>query len=480
MNLEKLTQFLIELEFSNSKAWFDQNRPRYLELRLEFIDFVAEVIAGVSSFDASVKGIRAKDCLFRINRDVRFSHNKNPYKTNFSAALSAGGRHSNYPIYYVQLGIENSVTAGGIHAPPNEQLALIRRFIERHPKKADALLRNKALLEEFAAEGRGIQQHGATALCHHRRRDSPGYNVTRGKLTVRMDVKHEAASGLIQHCGALAAHGLGDQRGARNGERRRMELVELEFGELDTSTQRRSRAITGRDKRISRVGVKLPGTAAGENHDVCSDHATVAVGVNDLDTADPALGTTVVDHQVAHEGVLVDVKGEVSHGGNQRCLDCLPGGIPTGVDDASRGMRRLVPALEFPVDEVEFHAERDQVANPTRTLHAQDIDHRRVAQPVACPHGICGMRLGAVIGEKCRRNATLGVFRVALAEIRFGHQHHVMLGAGTIGGDQSSNSGADDDDPGHQSTTGLGAGRTASMRSSATRAPVATSAGVEI
>lgn len=150
MNLEKLTQFLIELEFSNSKAWFDQNRPRYLELRLEFIDFVAEVIAGVSSFDASVKGVRAKDCLFRINRDVRFSHNKNPYKTNFSAALSAGGRHSNYPIYYVQLGIENSITAGGIYAPPNDQLALIRRFIEHHPKKADALLEEFGGLDKDA------------------------------------------------------------------------------------------------------------------------------------------------------------------------------------------------------------------------------------------------------------------------------------------------------------------------------------------
>ena len=149
MNIKNLTQFLVELEFSNSKAWFDQHRPRYLELRLEFTQFVAEIIGGVSSFDAGVKGISAKDCLFRINRDVRFSHNKNPYKTNFSAALSAGGRHSSYPIYYVQLGIENSFVAGGIYAPPSDQLALIRRYIERHPRKADALLSNKALLEEF-------------------------------------------------------------------------------------------------------------------------------------------------------------------------------------------------------------------------------------------------------------------------------------------------------------------------------------------
>lgn len=149
MNVGKLTQFLIELEFSNSKVWFDANRARYLELRLEFIQFVAEIINGVTSFDASVKGLSAKDCLFRINRDTRFSNNKNPYKTNFSAAISAGGRHSSYPIYYVQLGTENSFVAGGIYAPPNDQLALIRRYIERHPKKADALLTNKTLLEGF-------------------------------------------------------------------------------------------------------------------------------------------------------------------------------------------------------------------------------------------------------------------------------------------------------------------------------------------
>ena len=149
MNIKNLTQFLIELEFSNSKTWFDANRGRYQALRLEFIEFVAEIIGGVSSFDAGIKGISAKDCLFRINRDVRFSNNKNPYKTNFSAALSAGGRHSSLPIYYVQLGIESSFVAGGIYAPPNDQLALVRRYIERHPKKADALLSNKTLLEEY-------------------------------------------------------------------------------------------------------------------------------------------------------------------------------------------------------------------------------------------------------------------------------------------------------------------------------------------
>jgi uncharacterized protein (TIGR02453 family) len=153
MNLERLAQFLIELKFSNSKPWFDENRARYTELRLEFIDFVGEVIEGVSSFDLSVKDVVPKNCLFRINRDVRFSNNKNPYKTNFSAAISHGGRHSNLPIYYVQIGAEESFAAGGVYFPEADQLNLIRRFIERHPKKADALLKNKSLLEHFGGLG---------------------------------------------------------------------------------------------------------------------------------------------------------------------------------------------------------------------------------------------------------------------------------------------------------------------------------------
>ncbi len=149
MNTRDLTQFLIELSFNNSKPWFDQNRDRYQALRLEFIGFVEQLIAHTSSFDPSVKGASAKGSLFRINRDVRFSNNKNPYKTHFSAAIGAGGRHSTLPIYYVQIGAEESFAAGGIWMPETPDLATIRRFISVHPKKADALLKHKTLLEGF-------------------------------------------------------------------------------------------------------------------------------------------------------------------------------------------------------------------------------------------------------------------------------------------------------------------------------------------
>ncbi len=149
MNLERLTQFLIELQFSNSKVWFDAHRPEYQVLKLEFIELVTRLIAGIATFDSSVKGVIAKDTLFRINRDIRYSHNKSPYKTHFSAAIAANGRHSSLPIYYLQLGIEESFVAGGIYLPEPPQLLQLRHYMMQHPKKAEALLKNKILLEQF-------------------------------------------------------------------------------------------------------------------------------------------------------------------------------------------------------------------------------------------------------------------------------------------------------------------------------------------
>ena len=150
MNLERLRQFLVELSFNNSKPWFDKNRDRYQALRLEFIDYVHRAIQEISGFDASVKNVEAKSCLYRINRDVRFSNNKNPYKTNFSAAICAGGRHSSDPIYYLHVSGEGeSVAAGGIWLPEASQLAEIRTFIAANQKRADKLLFDPKLLKFF-------------------------------------------------------------------------------------------------------------------------------------------------------------------------------------------------------------------------------------------------------------------------------------------------------------------------------------------
>jgi len=91
MHIRDLTQYLAELSENNNRAWFVMNKPRYDILRAEFLELVIKLIADISKFDPAVAGCNPKKALFRINRDMRFSHDKSPYKTHFSAAITASG-----------------------------------------------------------------------------------------------------------------------------------------------------------------------------------------------------------------------------------------------------------------------------------------------------------------------------------------------------------------------------------------------------
>lgn len=122
--------FLKDLSHHNTKEWMDANKSRYQEARGEFILIVDKLIAGISKFDPAIEGLKAKECIFRINRDVRFSNNKNPYKTNFGAAMAPGGRHSGQPLYYFHLEPQKSFTAGGVYMPEAEVLSKIRQEID--------------------------------------------------------------------------------------------------------------------------------------------------------------------------------------------------------------------------------------------------------------------------------------------------------------------------------------------------------------
>lgn len=92
--------FLKELAANNNKQWFDANRARYRVLRTRFEEFVAELIDGIGTFDAEVHGLTPKDCIFRINRDIRFSPDKSPYKSHFGAYICPHGKKSGYAGYY--------------------------------------------------------------------------------------------------------------------------------------------------------------------------------------------------------------------------------------------------------------------------------------------------------------------------------------------------------------------------------------------
>ena len=89
-NLKPVLSFLDDLSQNNHKAWFDQNRPAYAAARGAFEQFVDGVIDAFREAD-NLQDLTAKACMPRINRDVRFSKDKSPYKTNLGALVAPGG-----------------------------------------------------------------------------------------------------------------------------------------------------------------------------------------------------------------------------------------------------------------------------------------------------------------------------------------------------------------------------------------------------
>lgn len=123
--------FLKNLKKNNNKVWFDQNKEKYLVARADFENFVNELLQRMISFDPDVKELEAKKCMFRINRDVRFSKNKTPYKINLSATFSRGGKKTIYAGYYFHLQPGNgSFAGGGLWAPASPELKKLRQEID--------------------------------------------------------------------------------------------------------------------------------------------------------------------------------------------------------------------------------------------------------------------------------------------------------------------------------------------------------------
>ena len=123
-------KFLRELKKHNDKSWFDANRTYYDASKKDVEAFIQAVIDGVARQDGSVAALHAKDCMFRINRDVRFSKNKSPYKTNFGASVNRGGKKSPFAGYYLHVEPGESFMGGGIWMPMPPVLARVRQEID--------------------------------------------------------------------------------------------------------------------------------------------------------------------------------------------------------------------------------------------------------------------------------------------------------------------------------------------------------------
>jgi uncharacterized protein (TIGR02453 family) len=154
MHVRDLTQYLAELSENNNRAWFVMNKPRYDILRAEFLELVVRLIAQVSKFDPAIAGCNPKKALFRINRDMRFSHDKSPYKSYFSASITASGlkkpSQGGGPAYYFHIDASGTLLiAGGEYMPPADRLRAIRRQVVADAKGFGKLLKNKKLVETY-------------------------------------------------------------------------------------------------------------------------------------------------------------------------------------------------------------------------------------------------------------------------------------------------------------------------------------------
>ncbi|MDR2910528.1 MAG: DUF2461 domain-containing protein [Bacteroidales bacterium] len=127
--MEKVLQFLENLSENNNRDWFNNNRKLYQESRDKVL-FITEVLINeIRKFDDEINVIDPKDCMFRIFRDVRFSNDKRPYKTNFGSFIAKGGRKSLQAGYYFHIEPGRSFAGGGLYMPPTEQLKSIRSHI---------------------------------------------------------------------------------------------------------------------------------------------------------------------------------------------------------------------------------------------------------------------------------------------------------------------------------------------------------------
>lgn len=148
--LQKNTiDFLKNLKKNNTKEWFDANRKQYEAAKSDFENVVTDILTALSKHDKRFEELKAKNCIFRINRDVRFSKDKSPYKPNFGAAFAPDGKKSASGGFYVHIEPGQNFIGGGIWMPEAEQLKKIRQEIDYNFKDFTKIVTKKSFRDWF-------------------------------------------------------------------------------------------------------------------------------------------------------------------------------------------------------------------------------------------------------------------------------------------------------------------------------------------
>jgi len=152
MKIDDVLQFLSELTINNNREWFAENKVRYDRLRLEFEQLGRDLILEISKFDDEIKHVEVKDCVFRIYRDTRFSHDKTPYKTHMGIFIAtAGGRKSQRGGYYLHLDPAGSFVAAGVWCPDANLLKALRQSVYDNIEEMNEIRFNPDFAKYFSS-----------------------------------------------------------------------------------------------------------------------------------------------------------------------------------------------------------------------------------------------------------------------------------------------------------------------------------------
>jgi uncharacterized protein (TIGR02453 family) len=143
--------FLLKIGKNNNREWFNKNRNLYEEAKENFESFVQAVINQITDFEPIMKGLEVKNCVYRINRDIRFSNDKSPYKAHFGANMVRGGKKSGdkFAGYYIHIEPGNSIIAGGAYMPLSPWLVAIREKIDLEPEKFIEIIKHMDFIRYF-------------------------------------------------------------------------------------------------------------------------------------------------------------------------------------------------------------------------------------------------------------------------------------------------------------------------------------------
>ncbi len=144
-------QFIEDLKNNNNKEWFHENKKRYELFKKEYQHIIASLLQEMKPLDTSLTTLEVKNCMFRINRDIRFSKDKSPYKSNMGIWLSTNKNAKNAPGYYIHYEKGNSFIAGGLYCPEPEDLKKVRKEIAYFYDDLEKISADKTFQKEFGA-----------------------------------------------------------------------------------------------------------------------------------------------------------------------------------------------------------------------------------------------------------------------------------------------------------------------------------------